>query len=330
MSNVGPARFCHPGTLICQVKTMKDFHTVTVKHERAIPRLTRTTPVEYVPQALERVSIGAYGVGQGHKEVTGDGAMCYQHTVMFLRTRKPEHAHKAIDIINAWATKNKVFEGSNAPLEASWAVTSMVRSAEILKYAFAEGWRASGTELRLIAWIRTIIYPLFCTRISWTNNWNLTMAEARMQLAIFRDDRADFDWAVKEYRRLFAIYVTPWTTGQCGETKRDIIHAQFGIGSMLNMCEMAWHQGVDLYTPELHRCLEYHASILNGKVPSDLTLAQIKDNRFQPIGWEIGFQHFTKRRAVKLPMPETTVLLEKNRPEWCIFCWGLSTVTHCH
>lgn len=147
-----------------------------------------------------------------------------------------------------------------------------------------------------------------------------------MQLAIFRENVREFEWIVNAYRGLFEIYVKPWKTGQCGETRRDQVHAQFGIGSMINICEMAWHQGVDLYTPELHKCMEYHASILNGIVPADIQANEIKENRFQPIGWEIGFQHFTKQK--KMPMPQTQKLLEGKRPEWCIFCWGLSTMTH--
>lgn len=327
MSNVGLIRFCHPGTLICS-KEIHTFYMRSIPHPKAMPKLERTTPLSYKPSPIEHIQLGAYGVGVGHKEITGDGAMAYQHAIMFLfMNKKAEHARKAVEILDAWATKNKKFEGSNAPLEASWAVTSMVRAAEILKYMWSDEWKKTGVEGRLNAWLDKIILPLVSTRITWTNNWNLTMAEARMQFAIFRENKAEFDWAVREFKRILDVYVKPWKTGQCGETKRDMVHAQFGIGSMINLCEMAWHQGVtDLYTPELMQCMEYHASILNGNVPSDLKKEEIKENRFQPIGWEIGFQHFTKRKGVA--MPQTQKMLEANRPEWCIFCWGLSTVTH--
>lgn len=327
MSNVGVNRFCHPGTLICP-KEIAVFYQKQIPHPNALTKLHKSTPLDYKPSPIEHINLGAYGAGIGHKEITSDGAMCYQQTIAFLHTRNIVYAKNAINIINAWATTNKKFEGSNAPLEASWAVTSMIRSAEILKHNVlcANEWKTSNVQEIFNGWIDKVIYPLFCWKITWVNNWNLTMTEARMQLAIFRDNKSDFDWAVNAYRKIFDIYVKPWKTGQCGETRRDQVHAQFGIGSMINICEMAWHQGIDLYTPELHKCMEYHASILNGIVPSDIQANDIKENRFQPIGWEIGFQHFTKQK--KLQMPQTQKLLEGKRPEWCIFCWGLSTMTH--
>jgi hypothetical protein len=152
------------------------------------------------------------------------------------------------------------------------------------------------------------------------------MAEARMQLAILREDKEEFDKMVLEYKRVFLVYVLPWSTGQCLETKRDIVHSCFGLGSMINICEMAWHQGVDLYNIELMRCIEYHARIINGEVPSDLQPSEIKENRFQCIGWEIGYRHF--KTIKNLAMPHTERLLMKYRPEKACLCWGLSTMTH--
>lgn len=41
-------------------------------------------------------------------------------------------------------------------------------------------------------------------------------------------------------------YITP--CGECGETKRDLFHSQFGLGGLIQLAEMAWQQGVDLYS----------------------------------------------------------------------------------
>lgn len=325
MSNVLDHLFCHPGTLLGP-NEIASFKNRKVPDSKAVAHMTSKASLDYVPKAMEKLSPGAYGAGTGTFEITGDGAMAYQHAICYLLHGKTEHAKKSLEIILAWAKLNKIFDGSNAPLVASWAISPMIQAAEILKYQCPTEWQSSKAAPLFVAWVQRIIYPLICTKISWTNNWNITMTEARMQWAIFQNASKEFQWCVAEYKRLFAIYVSPWKTGQCLETKRDQVHAQFGIGSMINICEMAWHQGVDLYSHELHKCMEYHASIVLGEVPTDLNKTEIKENRFQPTGWEIGFQHFTKVK--KMPMPKTHALLEKNRPEWCVFCWGLCTVTH--
>lgn len=316
-------KFTHPGTLI-DPKRLPQFSKVSV-HPKAILQLQRRVSSSYEPRALPVVSIGAYGTGQGHKEICGDGEMCYYYTIAYLYFGDVKHAETASKILERWSTVNTKFEGSNAPLEASWGVGAMIRCAELLRYTYTN-WKASGVQDKFEKWISSIVYPLLCQRITWTNNWSLTMAEARMQLAIYRNDKDEFERMVSEYKRVFNIYVIPYKTGQCLETKRDIVHSCFGIGSMINICEMAWHQGVDLYNAELMACIEYHARIINGEVPSDLQANEIKENRFQCIGWEIGLQHF--KTIKKWSMPHTEKLLTQYRPEKACFCWGLSTMTH--
>lgn len=137
MSNVGVNRFCHPGTLICP-KEIAAFYQKQIPHPNALTKLYSSTPVDYKPSPIENINLGAYGAGIGHKEITSDGAMCYQQTIAFLHTRNIAYAKNAINIINVWANTNKRFEGSNAPLEASWAVTSMIRSAEYMRKFRAE------------------------------------------------------------------------------------------------------------------------------------------------------------------------------------------------
>jgi len=317
-------KFTHPGTLI-DPKVCYKLNEFNIPYQRAINQLRKKVEVCYEPKALEIVSIGEYGKGQGHLEICGDGEMCYYFTVAFLYFKDKTYAENAIKILAKWATTNIKFEGSNAPLESSWGVGAMIRCAELLKYTYTE-WDKSGVEKYFKKWISTIIYPCLTTKLTWTNNWNLTMTEARLQLAIFKEDYSEFDYTIQEFKRLFEIYVLKYKSGQCLETKRDIVHSCFGIGSMINICEMAWHQGIDLYRKELKECMEYHAMIINGGIPYDLKSEEIKENRFQPIGWEIGLRHFTKIK--KWEMPHTRNLLEKYRPEKAIFCWGLSTMTH--
>lgn len=96
----------------------------------------------------------------------------------------------------------------------------------------------------------------------------------------------------------------------------------------MQTAEIAWHQGVDLYSfrgGALRRCLELHALITNGARP-EACCYPLKGVGFLPCGWEVALNHYSGRRG--LAMPETERMLEASRPEKHVFCWGLGTLTH--
>ncbi|CAH8281452.1 putative secreted protein (Por secretion system target) [Mariniflexile fucanivorans] len=55
------------------------------------------------------------------------------------------------------------------------------------------------------------------------------------------------------YNEVMTNYI--WENGQCQESSRDQQHTAFGIGLLTSMAEMAWNQGVDLYSHESDRLL---------------------------------------------------------------------------
>lgn len=55
------------------------------------------------------------------------------------------------------------------------------------------------------------------------------------------------------YNEVMTNYI--WENGQCQESSRDQNHTSFGIGLLTSMAEMAWNQGVDLYSNANERLL---------------------------------------------------------------------------
>lgn len=284
------------------------------------------------PQPIERVDIAPYGKGIGHKEFTKDAEQAVQQAVAFVVLGKSEHAKKALDIIHAWANICKSFEGSNAPLELGWGGCSLVRAAEILKHTYPQ-WSVTD-EAAINKFIDNIVMPKLRTKLGWTNNWQTTICEARLQIAIFRDDRIEFDWAITEYKRIFAAYVTG-PNGQTGETLRDLVHAQFGIGGLLQIPDLVYEytQGkVDLFkdvcAKPLAKVCELHANLLMNRVPESCGIHKedIKEPWFIPCGWEVALYHIDRRLGISLPA--TRELTAKHRPENYVFHWGLGTLTH--
>jgi hypothetical protein len=298
--------------------------------KQVIDRLSIDTPINYIPRPLEHVNIGPYGAGVGHVEFTKDSEQAVQQAVMFCCTKKEEYIKNAINILRSWSEKCRIFEGTNAPLECGWGGCSMARAAEIIKHCYGK-WDTK-YEAEFNSFLDKIIIPNLKKKLGWTNNWQLTICEARLQIAIYRNDKADLDWAISEYKRILGLYVL--SSGQTAETLRDLVHAQFGIGSLVQIPELIYEYTkgvVDLFVLRdhiIHKVVEFHADLLLGNIPinSGITEKQIKEPWFLPCGWEIALHHYQIR--FKKPMPKTEALLQKKRPEKYVFHWGLGTLTH--
>ncbi|GBF98426.1 hypothetical protein Rsub_10491 [Raphidocelis subcapitata] len=307
--------FAHPGTLMGarEVELLK----------------RRVASGEQPPCPLAEVVIQYDGVGQGHDEfVERDGKVVYMQAVAWLATGEAQYAHNAAYIIWAWSSVNKVFVGQNGPLEAGWGVASMARSAELLKYTWP-GWHPK-VETAFLSWVDRVIMPnLKSNSLNHLplGNWHTTVAEAKAQLAIFKGDTALFAEALSDWQRVIDSYLQP--CGECSETKRDLYHSQFGLGGLVQVAELAWQQGVDLYSHadcRLAAALEFHALITNGGVPPQCTYP-LRGIGFLPCGWEVALNHYKGRWGMS--MPETEKLLARSRPEGYVFHWGLGTLTHC-
>lgn len=274
---------------------------------------------------IRDVNIGPYGAGVGHKEFTGDSTMCYRFTLLWLSGYGEEWAKKASSIIKTWSTGCETFKGTNAPLETAWGICSLVRAAEILKYKWNDEWKKENVEYAFIKWIDNVMIPNLLTRYQeikkWKNNWILTILEALMQIYIFKGDVEKLNWALQEYT---TIRKTMWVgdTGKNNECERDIVHATFQLHSHLQICEMARHQGANVYEDMILKSSEYIASIINGKCPIDIKKEAIKDPWYVPGAWEIGLEYFVRLNGKQ--MPETTVMLNKKGrcPEDASFNWG--------
>lgn len=322
-------RFNHPAGVIGpkQITYLENIktHNQNDVTKKAIEKIQRMTPLTYTPRPIVNVDIGPYGAGVGHKEFTEDCTQIYLQTIQWIITKNIAHAEKAKEILMKWIQTCKSFKGANAPLECAWGIPPVIRAIELMKYR-ARALFPSTLEADFNKFLDTIIIPNLMTRYKeiakWNNNWILTIQEALIQIALFRDDRVTFLKMVEEFKNSLPCCVTH----ECGfstETKRDQCHIQFQIGSMIQIAEMCFHQGIDLYSIHKNRilkCMEYHAFILNGGVPAEVKKEELKDVWFQPIAWEVGYNHFVNRKNT--PMPETLKVLTRCRPEMCTFNWG--------
>lgn len=300
--------------------------------KKALDKMIKDTPLNHLPQPLQCVNIDWGGAGVGHKECTQDGVVAYQSAVLFWCTKDIRYADLALRILHAWAMINKSFVGNNAVLELSWCIGSMARAAELMKYApIGDKWMKM--EAMFYDWIDKVVWPVLRDPVIWRwkqrNNWHFSNIDTRLQLAILREDHAEFAWCIKTYKEIYKCAVGTGHPCHTCETTRDVTHCQFLLGGLIQIPEMLWHQGIkDIFAPELVHVFEYQAAIMLKEVPDGIKKEDIRTPYgywYEPV-WEIPYHHFHGRK--KIPMPKTEKWLATFRPERVCFQWGGGTLTH--
>jgi hypothetical protein len=155
------------------------------------------------------------------------------------------------------------------------------------------------------------------------------MMSALMQIAIYNDNITLFNDIIEKYRANLEKVICVGNDWCIAETKRDITHAQFLLGGIAQVPEMAFHQGLNIFDKRLIKAFENHALILLNEVPDGISRNDIKTPYglwAEPV-WEIAYNHF-KTRTRQSGMENTRRLLEKIRPERVTFHWGGGTLTH--
>jgi hypothetical protein len=290
------------------------------------------------------------------------GEAVYKCTIAFLYTRKPEFAQAALGIIDKWATTNTRSTPSstdrdtqNGPLNYGWMVASFAKSMEILKYTYDRV--DKNIETRFNRWIDTLVLPMLKRNPNPIGNWFSTINEARLQLAIFREQSAEFNTVLQMCRTQLQRDID--ADGIVMETFRDMWHVMIGLGALVQCCEIAFHQGFDIYGAKLKAALELHAAInLNPKGPYPAvierhiqnsrkstfkTVAEAKQRQQWPfifadwplkINWapisaqwgsyEMFINHYKGRKNESVSLSERFV----KRPEDYGFHVGYGTYTH--
>jgi hypothetical protein len=155
---------------------------------------------------------------------------------------------------------------------------------------------------------------------------------------VYVDDRARFDAVVRAVRDQIEHYL--YADGQSLETPRDLWHAQMGIAPLVASAEIAWHQGVDVYSHANNRLLtavEWHAPFILGDTAGWPTAFSSTERQYRggPAPgvrgdiWpyhELVFNHYHRRLG--LPAPQTGRLLGIARPEPWERTGGWGTATH--
>jgi parallel beta-helix repeat protein len=192
--------------------------------------------------------------------------------LLWYITDEKKYADKAIEILNAWSPVLWDLDYNDAKLLAAWTGHSLCNAAEILRYTNS-GWQKKDIE-RFSKMLMTVYYPLMRFYYPQANgNWDGAIIHSIMAIGIFTDNRKMFDNAVNHFLHApvnGSIFKYIYPSGQCQESMRDQGHVQLGLGEFAGAAQIAFTQGIDLFSIADNRIAlgyEYTAKFLLDEQP---------------------------------------------------------------
>ncbi|WP_309720100.1 alginate lyase family protein [Armatimonas sp.] len=327
--------FVHPGLLHSREELAFIKQKVTAGEEpwkTAWEKLQESpsASLNHTPRPRPEVVRGPYNNPNiGSSELSGDSSAAYTHALQWCLTGKQAHAQKAIALLNAWSSTLKTVSGHDTKLLIGMVGVHLCNAAELLRHTDA-GW-LKDDQKQFEHLLRQVFYPAIKDFFPKANgNWDASMIQTMLAMGVFLDDQAMFERAVTYFQKgegngAIEHYFNAF--GECQESGRDQAHTQMGLGFLGCACEMAWKQGVDLYSTSNSRLalgFEYTAKYnLGHDVPYETytsiggtyvnpTISPKSRGRFAPI-YERIVHHYHVRK--KLEMPHCREVVAKTRPE---------------
>ena len=206
---------------------------------------------DYVARNTGQITTWGRGPSNFQSETAADAAAAYQNALMWSITRDVRHADKARDILDIWAQSLQGITGADGPLGASLQGFKLANAAEILRYSDYGGWDDEAFR-RCQDSLRDVWYPAQSGYALFANgNWDDSAFRTVAAIAVLRDDRVMFEDAMR-YAAHGAgngsVAHRISADGQGQESGRDQTHEQLALGLLADAAQVAWNQGIDLYS----------------------------------------------------------------------------------
>ncbi|RPE05395.1 hypothetical protein EGT74_23705 [Chitinophaga lutea] len=267
-------------------------------------------PVTYVLRGPS----GRPNIGAG--ELMGGAATAYNCALVWYISGDRAYAGKAIETLNAWSATLWDFDYNDAKLFAGLSGHVFCNAAEIMRHSNA-GWKQADMD-RFAGMLMNVYYPIIRYYYPSANgNWDGAIIHTIIAMGIYLDNREMFNNAIGHYLHgplngsLFK-YIYP--SGQCQESQRDQGHVQLGIGEFAGAAQIAYTQGVDLFSIAGNRLAlgyEYTAGFLMGRTPHcygtlSERVKELRDN------FEAVYRHYAAHGMV---LPYTKQAADSVRPK---------------
>ncbi|MEV6544126.1 putative Ig domain-containing protein [Streptomyces sp. NPDC051665] len=280
---------------------------------------------DYTAANTGQITTWGRGPYNYQNEAPNDAAAAYQNALMWYITQQDKYGDKARDILNVWAKSLTGITGADGELGAGLQGFKLVNAAEILRHGGYAGWAAEDIarceDSFRDVWYKSLSgYALFAN-----GNWDLAAMQTVIAVAVFCDDRVMFEDAVR-----FAAagagngsitHRVVNAAGQGQESGRDQTHEQLAVGLLSSVAQVAWNQGVDLFSFAGNRILagaEYDAKYNLGNdvaFTADLdrtgkyiktSVSNLVRGISRPI-YELVYAHYATVKGLDTPYTEQAV-----------------------
>ena len=345
--------FIHPGGLHTQADFDRMKTKVAAKEHPWIDgweRLLRDRKAASDYKAAPHPHMGS------RQRAQDDATAAYLNALRWVISGEKENAECAVRILNAWSsTVKEVPHGTDQPGLSGIPIGSFALAAEVLRTY--PGWPAADQE-KFKRMLLDYFYPVchdFLVRhngaedSNYWANWDTCNMRAILAIGVFCDDRAKFDEAVdyfKNGRGMGSLknavpFLYPGGLGQWQESGRDQAHVMGGMGLLVEMCQAAWNQGLDLFGHDDNRLLsggEYTAQYTlwkgvpytyytNSSRANQYYISRNYQGRLAASHFELMYNHYVVRQ--KLTAPHVQLFAELRRPEpGEIDVFGYGTLTY--
>lgn len=189
-----------------------------------------------------------------------DAKAAYYNTIIWRIRGTEANARCAATILSAWG--NKCTSAKEELFQ--FPCLDMCTSAEFLRNedgTFYEGW-AEADRTAFMAMVRYVFVPALRGQASnRLPSWSAPATAGLMAAGILLDDSTIYkealDYVMSEgSTKSTSIYRAIRDGGQIWEMGRDNVHAMLCVGDLVQMAQMAWNQGDDLYAAGDNRILK--------------------------------------------------------------------------
>ena len=266
-----------------------------------------------------------------------DATAAYQNALMWYITGNTAYATCSINIINAWATTLTSFNlGTN--ISAAVAARKFAAAGEILQNESGSGWNSTDTT-NLTNLLVNYLYPSCQANITGSysgtpgdGNQVMLSTSGVMAVAIYTNNSTMYNEAVNLYEgnsssinscASMSYYID--SNGCPGESGRDEAHSQLGVEAITATAQMAWCQGLNLWSYNSYRLLkgfEWLASYNlgnsatwsnHGTCYSTYTSLSTVDRGQWDLMYELAYNHFVVLEGQSAPYTSQVAALL--RPE---------------
>lgn len=269
-------------------------------YKDAFDKLKASTDTPFIVKPHTHVLRGPYGRPNiGGDDLSKGANMAYNYALVWYITKDKAYAKKAIDILNAWSPVLWDFDYNDAKLLAAWTGHLLCNAAEILRYTNS-GWQEKDIDV-FTNMLMTVYYPLIRFYYPQANgNWDGAIIHSIIAIAIFNNNRKIFNNAVDHFLHgpvNGGIFKYIYPSGQCQESTRDQGHVQLGLGEFAGAAQVAYTQGVDLFSVGNNRIAlgyEYTARFVLGETPQAYGVISERAKNIRD-DYEYIYRHYTSQ-----------------------------------